>query len=57
MNRKWRSAPVDKRRTIGGHLLLSASFIVLFLFLNLPQVIGISGLGSVVWYPAELLSF
>lgn len=48
---------MDKRRTIGGHLLLSASFIVLFLFLNLPQVIGISGLGSVVWYPAELLSF
>jgi hypothetical protein len=29
---------------------------VLFLFLNLPTVIGISGIGSVVWYPATGLA-
>jgi hypothetical protein len=47
---------VGKRSAIGRHLLLSISFMVLFLFLNLPTVIGISGIGSVVWYPATGLA-
>ena len=52
MSRKRKGPHVAKRSAIGRHLLLSTSFVVLFLFLNLPQVIGISGLGTVVWYPA-----
>ena len=52
MSRKGKIPHVDKRSAIGRHLLLSTSFMALFLFLNLPKVIGISGLGTVVWYPA-----
>ena len=47
---------MGKRSAIGRHLLLSTSFMGLFLFLNLPTVIGISGIGSVVWYPATGLA-
>jgi len=39
-------------RTIIRHALLSVSFVALFLILNRPEVIVISRLGSVVWYPA-----
>ena len=39
-------------RTVLRHVLLGIWFLLLFLALNLPQVILISRLGSVVWYPA-----
>lgn len=39
-------------RTLIRHFLLSVSFVALFLILNRPEVIVISRLGSVVWYPA-----
>jgi len=40
------------QRLIIRHALLSLSFVMLFLVLNRPEVIVISRLGSVVWYPA-----
>jgi diguanylate cyclase (GGDEF)-like protein/PAS domain S-box-containing protein len=39
-------------RLITRHVFLSISFLLLYLALNLPQVILISQLGSVAWYPA-----
>jgi len=44
------------QRLIIRHALLSLSFVLLFLFLNRPEVIVISKLGSVVWYPAAGLT-
>ena len=41
-----------EQRFIVRHALLSLAFVVVFLFLNRPEVIVISRLGSVVWYPA-----
>ena len=35
-----------------GHAIVSVSFVVVFLLLNRPDVILISNLGSVAWYPA-----
>src|ERR1035438_4563805 len=39
-------------RAIFRHLLLSVAFVLVFLLLNRPEVIVISHLGAVVWYPA-----
>ena len=39
-------------RLITRHIVLFISFLLLYLALNLPQVILISRLGSVAWYPA-----
>ena len=39
-------------RNILAHGILSLIFLPLFLLLNRPEVILISGLGSVAWYPA-----
>src|SRR5450432_1235776 len=39
-------------RLITRHAVLFLSFVLLYLALNLPQVILISRLGSVAWYPA-----
>jgi diguanylate cyclase (GGDEF)-like protein/PAS domain S-box-containing protein len=39
-------------RLITRHAVLSLFFLLLFLALNLPQVILLSQLGSVAWYPA-----
>ena len=39
-------------RTILRHFLVSIWYLLVFLLLNRPEVILISRLGSVVWYPA-----
>jgi signal transduction histidine kinase/DNA-binding response OmpR family regulator len=39
-------------RTILRHILVSIWYLLVFLLLNRPEVILISRLGSVVWYPA-----
>lgn len=44
-------------RLILRHGLLSLSFVILFLLLNRPEVIVVSRLGYVVWYPAAGLVF
>jgi len=49
--------PLLDRRTVFRHLFLSIFFLGLFIFLNRPEVILISRLGSVVWYPATGLVF
>ena len=43
---------ISERNAIVRHALLSASFVVLFLLLNRPEVLVVSRLGSIVWYPA-----
>ena len=43
---------MQEQRSIIRHALLSLAFVLLFLLLNRPEVILISRLGSVVWYPA-----
>ncbi len=45
-----------KPRVILRHVLLSFALAMLFLLLNRPEVIVISRLGSVVWYPATGLA-
>src|SRR5580698_11553335 len=40
------------RRLILRHALLSFSFILLYLILNRPEVILLSRLGFITWYPA-----
>ena len=40
------------KQPIVRHFSLSLSFVLVYLFLNRPEVILISRLGSVVWYPA-----
>src|SRR5450631_715759 len=40
------------QRAIFRHVLLSVAFVLVFLLLNRPEVIVISHLGAVVWYPA-----
>ncbi len=45
------------KRLIVRHVLLSIGFLLLFILLNRPEVILISRLGSVVWYPATGLAF
>jgi len=44
------------QRVIFRHALLSIWFLLLFVLLNRPEVILISRLGSVVWYPATGLT-
>src|SRR5512141_2996748 len=39
-------------RVFFRHVLLSIAFLLLFLLMNRPEVIVISRLGAVVWYPA-----
>lgn len=39
-------------RSIARHSLLAISFLALFLLLNRPEIILLSRLGYVVWYPA-----
>ena len=48
---------MDEKRKILRHLALSSSFLLIFILLNRPEVILISRLGSVVWYPATGLAF
>jgi diguanylate cyclase (GGDEF)-like protein/PAS domain S-box-containing protein len=43
---------VNVRRAGMRHLILSLVFVLLYLFLNVPQVMLISRLGSAAWYPA-----
>src|SRR5580704_6352113 len=40
------------RHVIIRHAVVSVCFVFLFLFLNYPEVIVLSHLGSVAWYPA-----
>src|SRR5580765_7814381 len=42
----------DSRRLIFRHSLISLSFVLLYLLLNRPEVILLSRLGFVTWYPA-----
>jgi signal transduction histidine kinase/DNA-binding response OmpR family regulator/HPt (histidine-containing phosphotransfer) domain-containing protein len=46
---------LDQRVTL-RHALLSVAFVLVFLLLNRPEVIVISRLGAVVWYPATGLA-
>ena len=48
---------MDEQRKIARHLVLSLIFLATFILLNRPEVILISHLGSVVWYPATGLAF
>lgn len=41
------------KRLIARHALLSLLFLLIYLLLNQPQVIFLSRLGSVAWYPAN----
>ncbi len=50
-------AIMDEKRKIIRHFALSLIFLTTFIFLNQPDVILISHLGSVVWYPATGLAF
>ena len=49
--------PLPDRRLLIRHQLLSLVFLCAFVLLNLPQVILLSHLGSIVWYPANGLAF
>ena len=42
----------DSRRLIFRHALVSLSFVLLYLLLNRPEVIFLSRIGFVAWYPA-----
>ena len=48
---------MDERRKIIPHIVLSLIVLATFLVLNRPEVILLSRLGSVVWYPATGLTF
>src|SRR5450755_731705 len=43
---------MHSRRLIIRHTLLSLSFVLLYLLLNRPEVIFLSRIGFVAWYPA-----
>jgi len=43
---------MSDKRSIAGHLATAITFVVCFLLLNRPEIIIISELGSVAWYPA-----
>ena len=47
---------MNRMRTVLRHILLSIWFVLIFLLLNRPEVILLSHLGSVVWYPASGLT-
>ncbi len=48
---------MDEERKVIRHLALSLIFLATFILLNRPEVVLISHLGSVVWYPAAGLAF
>jgi len=48
--------PAQKRQSIIRHFVLSLSFVLVYLVLNLPQTIFISHLGYSAWYPANGLA-
>ena len=48
---------MNEKRKIIRHLALSLIFLATFILLNCPEVILLSRLGSVVWYPATGLAF
>lgn len=48
---------MHEKRLILRHAVLTLAFLLLYLLLNRPEVIVISRLGSVVWYPAAGLTF
>jgi hypothetical protein len=48
---------IYEKRKIVRHLALSLIFLATFILLNRPEVILISHLGSVIWYPATGLAF
>jgi hypothetical protein len=43
---------MPSQRMIFRHVLVSLSFVLLYLLLNRPEVIFISRIGFVAWYPA-----
>ncbi len=43
---------MSSQRVIFRHVLLSASFLLLYVLLNRPEIIFISRIGFVAWYPA-----
>jgi len=47
----------NKRRRLSQHILLSISFLVFFILMNRGDIILISRLGAVAWYPATGLVF
>jgi two-component system sensor histidine kinase/response regulator len=47
----------NEKRKIILHAVLSLTFLAIFLLLNRPEVILISRIGSVVWYPATGFAF
>jgi diguanylate cyclase (GGDEF)-like protein/PAS domain S-box-containing protein len=50
---KWRNeSVVTARSTCTRHLIVSFAFVLLYLFLNLPQVMLVSRLGCTAWYPS-----
>src|ERR1700691_1144662 len=48
--------PIPQKQLIARHFVLSLSFVLLYLVLNLPQTIFISHLGYSAWYPANGLA-
>jgi diguanylate cyclase (GGDEF)-like protein/PAS domain S-box-containing protein len=48
--------PIPQRQSIVRHLVLSLSFVLVYVLLDLPQTIFISHLGSSAWYPANGLA-
>ncbi len=47
---------MNRLRIVFRHVLLSIWFVLVFLVLNRPEVILLSRLGSIVWYPASGLT-
>src|SRR5437764_9006784 len=47
-----RSVPMPRRQVIVRHTIVGAAFLLVYLFLNHPQVILLSRIGFVAWYPA-----
>ena len=43
---------MDLRRTIIRHVLITLSFVLLYLLLNRPEIVFFSRIGFVAWYPA-----
>jgi hypothetical protein len=47
---------MHSQRLIFRHALVSLSFVLLYLLLNRPEVIFLSRIGFVAWYPALVTS-
>ena len=43
---------MDLRRAIIRHVLITLSFVLLYLLLNRPEIVFFSRIGFVAWYPA-----